>query len=274
MIRSLSPLQRKQLTPSPIDLSSLFTQYKELENLRRQVSESHSKYIKEIEKKIIQLEQKIQSVKTPMRGDRGLDGKDGRDINHTEVVKDVLKQVRQPEDGETPTIDYKKVARLASQLIEPPKPQKIDEKLIIEKILESLKEGKLKLNIKHIDGFKEGLEQTIAPIRNLAAGFRGGGDTVAAGSGVTITNTNGVKTISATGGGGFTALTATETPNGILQVFTFAAATAQPSYLVVDNVWMKAISKAGTVNWTWDAGATQATFQSGYAPIDDIFGIV
>lgn len=71
-------------------------------------------------------------------------------------------------------------------------------------------------------------------------------------------------------GGGFTALSATETPNGVLKVFTFASATAQPSYLVVDNVWMKAVTKSGTVNWTWLG--TQATLT--IPPVDDIWGVV
>jgi hypothetical protein len=102
-------------------------------------------------------------------------------------------------------------------------------------------------------------------------GFRGGGDTVAAGSNVTITRANGITTISSSAGGGFTTLAPTETPNGTRTVFTFSTATAKPSFIIVDNVWMQATTKAGTVNWTWNNGTKQATCT--VAPTDDIIGI-
>lgn len=77
--------------------------------------------------------------------------------------------------------------------------------------------------------------------------------------------------VSGTGGGGFTTLAPTETPNGILTVFTFATATAQPSFIVSDNAMMQATTKAGTVNWTWSSGPLQATMT--IPPQDDIIGI-
>lgn len=83
---------------------------------------------------------------------------------------------------------------------------------------------------------------------------------------------NGVTNLDFPSGGGFTPLAATETPNGSLTVFTFSTATAQPTYLVVDNVWMKATTKAGTVNWTWASGPKQATLT--IPPADDIWGVV
>jgi hypothetical protein len=84
---------------------------------------------------------------------------------------------------------------------------------------------------------------------------------------------SGVGTITITGGGGgFTALTATETPNGVLTIFTFAAAAAKPSFIIIDNTITQATTKAGTVNWTWNVGAKQATFT--IPPNDDVVGIV
>lgn len=74
------------------------------------------------------------------------------------------------------------------------------------------------------------------------------------------------------GGSGFTQLSATETPDGAITVFTFAAASAQPSFIIVDNVWMKATTKSGAVNWTWNAGAKQATLT--IPPNEDIVGVV
>lgn len=89
----------------------------------------------------------------------------------------------------------------------------------------------------------------------------------------TTRSADGVVTVAISGGGGgFSTLAATETPNGVKTVFTFSTATAQPSFLMVDNVWQKAVSKAGTVNWTWASGPKQATLS--VPPNDDILGIV
>ena len=78
-----------------------------------------------------------------------------------------------------------------------------DEEIIIEKVFELLQSGKKKLSTKHLSDFTDGLEQTLRPIRSLMAGFRGGGDTVVAGTGIAITtNANGNKIISSTGGSG------------------------------------------------------------------------
>ena len=78
--------------------------------------------------------------------------------------------------------------------------------------------------------------------------------------------------VSATGGGGgFTVLQPTETPDGSRKVFTFAAATGQPTFIVSDNATMQATTKSGTVNWTWNAGTLQATMT--IPPQDDIVAI-
>ncbi len=69
-----------------------------------------------------------------------------------------------------------------------------------------------------------------------------------------------------------TVLPMTETPNGILKVFTIPGATAKPSYIVVDNAWERATTVAGTVNWTWNAGLKQITLS--VPATDDIFAIV
>lgn len=152
-----------------------------------------------------------------------------------------------------------------------PEPEKIDHELIVEKVFELLSTGKKKLSIKHLDDFNEGLEQTIAPIRHLANGFRGGGDTVIAGTNVVITSdASGKKVINALGGG-FTILLPTETPNGTLAVFTFPSATAKPSYLVVDYAQKPATAKNGSVNWTWNNSTKQATLST--PPQEDLYAI-
>lgn len=66
-------------------------------------------------------------------------------------------------------------------------------------------------------------------------------------------------------------LTATETVNGSLTVFTFASATSQPAFVVSDNLLMEAVANDGTINWTWNSGSKQATMAA--APQDDIVAL-
>lgn len=73
------------------------------------------------------------------------------------------------------------------------------------------------------------------------------------------------------GGGGFTVLQPTETPNGVRTVFTLSTATGQPTFVISDNAMMQATSKAGTVNWTWNGGTLQVTMT--IPPQDDLVGI-
>lgn len=68
-----------------------------------------------------------------------------------------------------------------------------------------------------------------------------------------------------------TPLESDETPDGNRTVFTFSTATAQPTFIVSDNAHMRATTKSGTVNWTWNAGTKQATMI--IPPQEDIVAI-
>lgn len=73
------------------------------------------------------------------------------------------------------------------------------------------------------------------------------------------------------GGGGFTLLPATGTIDGSNQTFTF---TQQPTYIVSDHAWYKAVNAGptagATTNWTWSV-LTATLLIPG--PIEDIFGV-
>ncbi len=218
------------------------------------------------------IEQKLEQISIIQKGDPGTPApavdekaledrvfaripvpKDGKSVDKEEVVKDVLKSIVIPKvkDGD------------------PGKDAIIDDKAI-EKIVKTIREGK-KIHVTHLAGWQD--PEVLLARFHARGGIRGGGDTVAAGTNITITkNANGVSTIASTGGAGFSTLTATETPNGVLAVFTFAGASAKPSCLVVDNVWMKATTASGTVNWTWNDGLKQATLT--IPSVDDIWGVV
>lgn len=105
---------------------------------------------------------------------------------------------------EPPIIDLDAIAALAATKVKVKKakaavvPTKED---IASHVIDTIKAGKL-ISLEHVAGWKEGLEQTLSPIRRLAEGFRGGGDTVVAGPGIVITNTvGGNKQITAPGTG-------------------------------------------------------------------------
>lgn len=201
---------------------------------------------------------------------QGNPGKDAETIDIGEIVRTVLEKV--------PKLDEKSLTqKILKALPENKASLKIiqetfeaDPMSVIDKIL-ALPKGKFKLKTEHIDG----LEQTIAAFRHqiTSKGYlHGGGDTVGAGTNITIATVNGVKVISSTGGSGFTVLTATQTPNGIRTTFTFAAATAQPSFIVSDGIWLKATSAAGNTNWSWNNLLKQATLS--IPPTDDVWAVV
>lgn len=183
--------------------------------------------------------------------------RDGRDADEEVVAKKVLAKIPKAKDGL------------------PGKDAVLDHEVLAKKVAQKLKTD-IKLKPEHIEGLGEMMESYWKKVRAQSKSgiMRGGGDTVLAGTGITITRDSVGRSTIASSGGGFTTLAATETPNGVRQVFTFSSATAKPSYLVADNAWMKPVSAAGTTNWTWNTGLKQATFGGIYAPSDDIFAVV
>lgn len=91
---------------------------------------------------------------------------------------------------------------------------------IVANVLKEITSGK-KLTVDHIDGLTGGLAQLKDFLK--VGGYRGGGDTVAAGTGVTITiDANGHKVITATGGAGNAVYGENLTPQGPGTVYTLA----------------------------------------------------
>lgn len=183
----------------------------------------------------------------------------------------------------TPKIDHAEIAKKAATLVEI---KDIDEDALAQKAaallpvntpmsLEDMlaKIHEAGISMETVKGLPK-LLRDIQRIKREGGGtmMHGGGMTLVAGSNVTLTrNINGTYTVAASSSGS-TPLVATETPNGVLTVFTFTTATAKPSYIFSDNVRLAATSKAGTVNWTWNNGTKKATMT--IPPNDDIEGIV
>lgn len=169
------------------------------------------------ERKIGELFVEIQRVKAIRivgeKGDagytpvKGKDYRDGKDASPEDVVPLVLSRLPKIKNGRTPVrgIDYytqKDVQDIVSQVSRKidrnKKDVSIDPMAILDEALKNPK-AKQKIKTEHVDG----LEQTLSALRNqLARGYlHGGGDTVRAGSNITITrNADGTTTISSSGG--------------------------------------------------------------------------
>lgn len=95
--------------------------------------------------------------------------------------------------------------------------------------------------------------------------------TLTQGAGVTITNGHGTITIAAAGGG-LSQLTTASTVNGTNTTFVFASASAQPSYVVSDGVWLTILDNNSNPQWAWTSGTKTVTMT--VPPTGSIFAVV
>lgn len=135
--------------------------------------------------------------------------------HRAQMVSEVLRQIRQPKDGQTPVID---LGAVTSHVVE-----EITSKKLLKK--------------DHIDGLVPEIESYRSQLAGKHYGkdtwARGGGDTVKAGTNVTITaNPDGTKSINAPSAGGLGYLAATGAINNTNTVFTF---TSTPTIVVVNG---------------------------------------
>lgn len=273
---------------SPFDfalgLASIQQVAKELEDLKVAQAKDHQEVLQEMRdeyaQKLAEVDahiEKMYEYVAALEAEPGKDGEDGETpvVDLEDIAKKAAKLIKVPE-VQMPTVDHELIAKKAAKLIKVPesktvvttKIEKVDYKEIIDSLVKKIRDDKV-LGIEHISNFTDGLEQTIRPIRSLAAGFRGGGDVVTAGSNITITTlASGQKQISSTGGGGGGGgsgyQAATGTVDGSNKIFSFAA---EPQAVSVDGQTLQKTASDGTVNWT---GTTTITLT--VAPTRDIFG--
>lgn len=235
---------------------------------------------------ITSLETKHENFDKIKQGPPGI-GLPGLDADHATIVRDVVKQIRQPQDGKSPAVEAIAAALYPLVLgyvkknlppmptatkIEVPKP--IDPAEIVEAFFAALEKGDKKIKIGQIDG----LDTKFAEVRNAAAlgstpeiygkntWARGGGDTVVAGSGVTIVETvDGTKKISASSSG-FNVIAVTGTINDSNLIFN---AASQPTLLNINGAFYQ--QTGGAITWTYVAGVI--TLSSPVGTGGSIYGI-
>lgn len=217
MIKSpYSSIKPKPKPQSVFDLSALLnkmseldTQIESVKQLKIELQQDHQKtkkqFATEHEAKLQELSSVFGQVKDiASRIQKGDPGQDAEPVDEKALASKVLSMVKVPDPipGRDAVVDENRIAEKASKLIKIPEAKipKIDHQEIVDKVFAELDKGKRKLSTKHIGDMTEGMEQYLRPIRSLAAGFRGGGDVVTAGSNITITtDVNGKKVITSSG---------------------------------------------------------------------------
>jgi len=208
-------------------------------------------------------------------------------LTKLDKLEEIEPSFRQPEDGKDYTLTEDDKRDIASRVNIPivdriiektetivEKPieiikiiETVDREEIKEEILEEVlnkipkekdvfeevtKHPNKKLYPKHITGLEQTLHAFETQLKSKGGYLHGGGDTVGAGSNITIVEIGGKKIISSTGGGStFIELDPIETPDGSNTVFTF---TQKPTYIISDGVKLRENS-----GWTWNVGLLQAT---------------
>ncbi len=208
-------LKKSVRQPTPLDLAqnvgSVAALVHELNYLKDDIIATVDKELEKIDEKIVEVDAKVESVMDIKQGPPGIDA------DEQKIADWVMGNIRVPEDGEDgKDADEKKIIDTVLSKL-----PKIDEKKIIDKIASNIPKAslkiiqeKLEIDVEKITGDKkfkiradqiEGFEQTKQALRSQIRqdiGYvHGGGDTVAAGTNVTITtNANGDKVINSSGG--------------------------------------------------------------------------
>ena len=178
-------------------------------------------------------------VKEEVRPIKGKDYNDGRDADENKIIREVSKKIPTKEE----------IASLV-KIPQPKEPKEIDVDFIVKEVLKLIPKTdvpEIKDIIKEIKTKKliEMRDIKNMPLNMGDMRWHGGGDTVSAGTNITITTVNGKKVINATGSGG----SGYQVPlsGGLTGTNTWATA---PNVIVVDGVPMQKTRTDGTPNWT------------------------
>lgn len=192
---------------------TLDSKVSEVESIIEEAKTTVSDGAKKIDDKISEFNDTAVSLIKEIKGIPTVKGDPGKDADEQTIQERILASIPSKEEiineaiSRIPKLDTKALTQSILQAIPENKASlkiiqekiEVDPISVIEKIM-ALPKGKFKLKMEHVDG----LEQTMSAFNSqLGRGYlHGGGDTVKAGTGITITtNSAGNKVISASGGG-------------------------------------------------------------------------
>ncbi len=155
-----------------------------------------------------------------------------------EIVEALKPHIPKVKHGKDAVIDHELLARQLQPLIKIPKVKvpEVTEEMILGAI-------KNKLKSEHIKDLDVIIDKKVRPY------MHGGGDTVDAGTNITITTVNGKKVISSTGGASLSVLAVTGTVNDSNVSFTVAS---QPTLVAINGVLYR--TTGDIITWTYLAG--------------------
>ncbi len=196
--------------------------------------EEHSQHVQDFKDQAEEIRSHADRIQNLPPGEKGesIQGEPGVSPDVEQIVNTVLSKIPTPKDGVSP--DPELIAsRVVTRIkVRDGKDAIIDENALAEKVVEHIKVNK-KLTKEHIGGLDEEISSYRNQMAMKQAGQHGGGDTVTAGSNVTITtDSNGKKVISASTGAA-APLTPTGTVNGSNTVFTVLS---EPSSVIADGI--------------------------------------
>lgn len=236
MIRSTFPMQRKPAPPAQFgDLSAQFARFlKAFEEMQKM----HSEMMLAKDK----THQLIGAIKVGPPGLQGPPGRHAQAPSVQEIAAEVLRQLPKPRDGKSIPGEKGKDGKSVS----------------VEEIMNELFSPD-RMDLQKIIDMR--LDPHVQNLRRLV--MRGGGDTVAAGSGVSISQSGGVKTISTSS---LAVITITGTVNDSNKTFT---AASQPTLLNINGAFYQ--QTGGAYTWTYVAGTITLSQPIGTG--GQIFGI-
>jgi len=257
-IRALQPIKRPAKAPLQPDIGQTINQLYNIGEIAKQLQELRdilTQKIEEVDKTIQETKQKVQQELSVKKGEQGLKGEAGKNADEEAIIKRVISKIEIPEPQ---YIDEEKLSRKIAKLVldKLPVPQdgkdgkdaEIDHEKLAGIVSKHIETGKIKITTKHVEGF----ENAQAVLRNfmVRGSLHGAGDTVKAGTNVTLTrNSDGTTTISSSGGAGGT--WHVETPTGVIDganvTFTLSTTPASNSLLLYLN---GAYQTAGGVDYT------------------------
>lgn len=190
----------------------------------------HGEKIQDIDDKLVDIQATLESVLTIEKGEKGekpilgidyFAPKDGKTPSKEDLLSLIKPLIPEVQHGKTPT--EKELLKLIKPLIPEVRngiDAKIDEEGISDKIIQKIiKEKKLKSD--HIDGTETAMASYLRRY-GYKPYVHGGGDTLVAGTNITVTNnSNGTKTISSSiGASSFNVETPVGVVNGVNVTYT------------------------------------------------------